>query len=174
MIVACTAKVGGIGYNGDIPWYVKDDLVRFRRVTTLAPCGKVNAVIMGRLTWDTLPNKPLKNRVNIVVTSKHDIKEGDVVIASSLNDALNKATNIENINKVFVIGGGKLYQEAISHNNCNRVYVTYVIPRTFIPMDTFFPIEFMHSNFTKESESVTYDNGDLQYTFATYIKHGLA
>ena len=172
IIVACTTKIGGIGYNGDIPWYIRDDMVHFRKITSLAPSGKTNAVIMGRLTWNSLPSKPLKNRVNIVVTSKHDMDVDLFLrVASSLDDALQQASNIPNIHKIFIIGGGKLYQDAIQHDLCNRVYVTYITPATFIPFDTFFPLEYMHSNFTKENESSTYNNGDIQYTFVTYIKN---
>ena len=65
LIVACDPK-GGIGYNNKLPWSkIEGDLPRFKQLTT----GKV--VMMGRNTWESLPNRPLPNRINVVVSRKH-------------------------------------------------------------------------------------------------------
>lgn len=64
LIIACDPK-GGIGYENKLPWSnIEGDLPRFKALTT----GKV--VFMGRNTWESLPTKPLPNRINIVITSK--------------------------------------------------------------------------------------------------------
>ena len=62
-LVVARAAGGAIGRDGDIPWFVPEDLAAFQRET------RGGAVIMGRKTWDSLPVKPLKGRLNIVVTS---------------------------------------------------------------------------------------------------------
>lgn len=62
-IMAAT-KDGLIGINEAIPWYIPEDLKMFKRLTTHG------IVIMGKSTWDSLPNKPLQNRLNVVLTHK--------------------------------------------------------------------------------------------------------
>ena len=56
---------GNIGYQGKIPWYIKEELQYFKQVT-----GN-NPIIMGRKTWDSLPKKPLPNRENLVISCKN-------------------------------------------------------------------------------------------------------
>ena len=61
-IVAVDAN-WGIGYNGQLLEHISDDLKRFKELTSN------NTVVMGRKTWESLPNKPLPNRFNVVLTS---------------------------------------------------------------------------------------------------------
>ena len=64
-IIVCTSEYNnlqGIGLDGKIPWHNKKDLEFFRNITTC------NYVLMGRKTWDSLPKKPLPNRINIIKT----------------------------------------------------------------------------------------------------------
>jgi dihydrofolate reductase len=69
LIVAAT-KTNGIGQNGHLPWRLPKELAYFSRVTTNAPAGSMNLVIMGRKSWESIPSKfrPLKERVNIVIS----------------------------------------------------------------------------------------------------------
>ena len=94
LIVACDPK-GGIGLDGKLPWTnIQGDLPRFKALTT----GKV--VIMGRNTYESLPVKPLPNRINVVVTSK--IIEGVKTIPNiSIMDSIN-------YKDAWIIGGAKL------------------------------------------------------------------
>lgn len=67
VVVAATSTSFGIGKNGDLPWKIMEDLAFFKNLTsaTLSP-PKVNAVIMGRKTWQSIPKKfrPLPGRLN--------------------------------------------------------------------------------------------------------------
>lgn len=69
LVVAATLT-NGIGQGSRLPWRLPQELSYFARVTTIAPDGKFNAVIMGRNTWESIPLKfrPLPNRLNIVVS----------------------------------------------------------------------------------------------------------
>lgn len=89
-----------IGREGDLCWHISDDLKRFRQLTM------GGAVIMGRKTWESLPVKPLKGRLNIVVSRNADIAEA--AVARSLEEALRLAEE----KKTFIIGGESLYREA--------------------------------------------------------------
>ena len=70
IIVAATLN-NGIGQNGRLPWRLSKEMQYFARVTSNAPEGSVNAVLMGRNTWESIPKKfrPLPKRVNVVVSS---------------------------------------------------------------------------------------------------------
>ena len=71
----------GIGYNNELLCSIKEDLERFKKLTTN------NVVVMGRKTWDSLPKKPLPNRTNVVVTNnvKNFFLKEDGTIYISLN-----------------------------------------------------------------------------------------
>lgn len=93
LIVAAT-KTNGIGQNGGLPWRLPKEMSYFARATTTAPEGRINAVIMGRNTWESIPKKfrPLKDRVNVVLTGKEGYDLGSYVgSVHSLYDSLSIA-----------------------------------------------------------------------------------
>jgi dihydrofolate reductase len=69
LIVAAT-KTNGIGKNGQLPWRLPKEMAYFARVTSHAPDGRTNAVIMGRNTWESIPLqfRPLKKRTNVIIS----------------------------------------------------------------------------------------------------------
>jgi hypothetical protein len=69
-IIVAATKTNGIGQNARLPWRIPKEIAYFSRVTSNAPEGYSNVVIMGRNTWESIPKKfrPLPNRVNIVVS----------------------------------------------------------------------------------------------------------
>ena len=69
----------GIGFNGDLLEHIPEDLKHFKQLTT------IKTIIMGRKTWESLPNKPLPDRLNIVVTSKERSFEEMTVFTSFVN-----------------------------------------------------------------------------------------
>lgn len=107
-IIVAIAKNGVIGKaNGEMSWHVKEEFKHFKDTTLGFP------IIMGRKTFETL-GKPLKGRLNIVVSKNKLYKTSydDVVIKSSIEEAIEycKALNPE---KIFIIGGGEIYKQAI-------------------------------------------------------------
>jgi dihydrofolate reductase len=106
-LVWAQAHDGVIGADGGMPWHVPEDLAHFRAVTGSSD------VIMGRRTWESLPPRfrPLPGRRNIVVTRSADEAVDGAQRAASLDDALALAESDE----VWIIGGGRLYAEAIHH-----------------------------------------------------------
>jgi|688.fasta_scaffold1058605_2 dihydrofolate reductase len=154
IIVACTAN-GGIGKNGIIPWNAPLDLKNFYNLTTFKPENKINVLIMGRRTYESIGNKPLKKRLNIVV-SKTLTSQNDVIIANDFNSALNICNDIIDIYKIFIIGGVELYKEALINDNCSKIHLTYI--KNNFDCDVFFPLELL-SNYKKTSiESNIIDN----------------
>jgi dihydrofolate reductase len=89
-ILACTHN-GGIGLNGKLPWRLKEDMKLFKTITTTIQNpndkGKLNAVIMGRKTWESIPMKfqPLPNRINIILSTTLNKKETEEIYNTDLN-----------------------------------------------------------------------------------------
>ncbi len=123
LIIACTFD-GGIGVSNTIPWNIKEEMALFKKITTDVNCYvKKNAVIMGRKTWDSLPARPLKNRINIIITSKPlfiDTNENDIFAFKSLDEAFDFCESNIYIDKVFVIGGKSLYDLCLTDNRYLR------------------------------------------------------
>jgi dihydrofolate reductase len=130
IIVAVDKKLG-IGKNGKIPWHLKADMGHFKEITSKTTSEKnKNAVIMGRITWDSLPNKfkPLPDRINVVL-SRHNqdlqLPKG-VIVVPSLDQALDLLAQVQDLEKVFIIGGAQLYKEAIEHPKFEKLYLTRI------------------------------------------------
>jgi dihydrofolate reductase len=105
-VVAAVARGGVIGRDGGLPWRLPEDLVRFRDLTT------GHAVVMGRRTWDSLPDRfrPLPDRRNVVVTRSPSWLDDGAERAGSLVEAVALLAAEE---RVFVIGGGAIFAEAL-------------------------------------------------------------
>lgn len=111
-LIAAVDFNGYIGYQGKIPWHISEELKYFKKVT-----GD-NPVIMGRNTWDSLPKKPLPNRENLIISrTKENCYK---CLDAALDYCYFKQKN------PFVIGGSKVYQDAIVHPNLKNIYLSVV------------------------------------------------
>ncbi|KAJ2920310.1 hypothetical protein MD484_g243, partial [Candolleomyces efflorescens] len=124
-IIVAATKSNGIGQAGKLPWRLPKEIKYFAQVTSNAPEGKHNAVIMGRNTWESIPKKfrPLPGRLNVVITSQVEYDSGvstddttsqtpKPFIANNLQSALARL-NDPNIHRAFIIGGAYLYRETL-------------------------------------------------------------
>ena len=94
IIAAMCEKTRGIGYQGTIPWKSKEDMSFFRTTTTDVPSDEyINAVIMGRKTFESLGSRPLKGRLNVILSRANSNK--DILLAKSLDDALEKISQYQ-------------------------------------------------------------------------------
>lgn len=117
---------GAIGKDNDIPWNAPEDLDFFRGETL------GGAVVMGRNTWESLPFKPLKNRLNIVVTAQSGL--GDVTV-SSVEDAI-QAGYDAGYQRIYSMGGASIYKAMMPL--ADRLLITEIDVEVEAP-DTFFP-----------------------------------
>jgi dihydrofolate reductase/thymidylate synthase len=144
IVVAHSSDQRGIGFQNQIPWKISKDMKRFKEITTQTnnPFCNQNAVIMGRKTYESLPpnQQPLKERLNIVISRNPDLKyDHDVIMATSLQHALELLKGVVNIDQIFVIGGESIYREAILMPNCEKIYATVIREPEDALYDTFFP-----------------------------------
>ncbi|KAI0118896.1 dihydrofolate reductase [Nemania sp. FL0031] len=172
LVVAATRNMG-IGLNGTLPWTgLKKEMAYFARVTKrlalpFNPDGgafsDMNAVIMGRKTWDGIPPKfrPLKGRLNIVISRSHTDLLAQLVNTNteaakvgSLEQAIQylKASGIgAPTSKVFVIGGAQIYAAALQLKEARRVLLTRVM--SDFECDTFFPLQLSEGSSETEASS---------------------
>jgi len=180
VIVATTPK-GGIGKDGHLPWKLPGDMAHFKKVTMSAPAGMMNAVVMGRKTWESIPEnfRPLPGRVNVVLTRKaaeadfSSMYPAGVLAAPSMGDALDQLRKRDDVSEVFAIGGESVYKEALEMPACARVFIT-MIAKDF-ECDAFFPpLDF--SAFKVSYHSKTQSHEELTYDFLVYdrIQEGVA
>jgi dihydrofolate reductase len=96
-----------IGKDNVLPWAIKEDMARFKKLTKGWPC------VMGRKTWESLPVKPLPGRLNVVISKTMNADgslPSDVRIFPSLSAATRNCSGYE---KVFIIGGETVYRQAL-------------------------------------------------------------
>ncbi|MDA1060209.1 MAG: dihydrofolate reductase [bacterium] len=137
-IIVAVDENNGIGKNGTLPWHFSKEMKYFKKATlhTEDP-DKQNMVVMGRKTWESIDTqyRPLKNRKNIVLTHDPDYKAEGAIIAQSLEEAFDLAD--EEIEKIFIIGGGKVFKDSLKHPKLLGIYLTRI--QSEYDCDTFFP-----------------------------------
>ena len=149
----------GIGFEGRLQITIHQDMRRFRELTA----GKT--VILGRKTLETFPGgRPLKNRRNLILTTRPDPIEGGETV-SSLEELFAALREGE---ETMVIGGERVYRQLLPW--CGRAYVTRTLLR--IPADAWFPDldEMPEWELVEEGEEQTSFN--LEFRFCTYKKKG--
>lgn len=159
-IIVAVDEKWGIGYKNELLVRIPADQRFFRETTT------GNVVIMGRKTLESFPGgQPLKNRTNIVITSKEDYQVKDAIVVHSVEEALEQVKDVPSEN-VYVIGGASIYEQMLSL--CDTAHVTKI--NYTYQADTYFPNldEMPEWQITGESEEQTYY--DLEYTFVRYEK----
>tara|TARA_B110000438_G_C15772188_1_gene632408 strand:+ start:683 stop:1177 length:495 start_codon:yes stop_codon:yes gene_type:complete len=129
---------GGIGKDGKLPWYIPEDLKKFKELTL------DSTIVMGRKTWESLPLKPLPKRQNIVLSKTQNY---DTVMCSSLGECM-EYLDTQNISKVFIIGGRSIYKLFFQH--ADFLHITK-IHSTINDINEYFPIDsdIIHSDFKK-------------------------
>ena len=159
-LIAAVDKNWAIGRNNKLLVSIPDDMKFFRETTT----GKV--VVMGRKTLESFPGKkPLKNRVNIVLTSDNSYQVDGAVIVHDM-DELHEELKKYDSQDIYVIGGESIYRQLL--DECDVAHITKI--DFFYEADAWFPNldEKEEWVVTSDSEEQTYF--DLEYYFYKYEK----
>ncbi len=155
MIISAIAALSEnrvIGRDNRLPWRLSVDLKRFKRLTTAHP------ILLGRKTFDSI-GKPLPGRTNIVITRQAEWCPAGVLVAHSLDEALEFARVQEGSEEVFIIGGAEIYRQSLAI--CDRLYLTMI--HREIEGDAFFP-PFGKEEF-RESARESGVEGEWDYSF---------
>jgi dihydrofolate reductase len=108
IIIAAVAENGVIGRDNTLPWSIREDLLRFKKLTMGFPC------IMGRKTWESLPRRPLPGRLNVILSASlaPGMTAAETRICAGLEEALGFCGGYE---KIFICGGASVYREALPY-----------------------------------------------------------
>lgn len=159
--MAAVAHGGVIGRDGGIPWHLPEDMARFRELTT------GHAVVMGRRTWDSLPERfrPLPSRRNVVVTRDPGWHGDGAERAGSIEEAL---ALLADAPRVFVIGGAEIY--AASLPLADELVLTEV--DLHVEGDTAFP-PFDRETFVETARERHVSASGIPFAFVTYARRDL-
>lgn len=150
ILIAAVAQNNVIGYKRKIPWHIPEDLKRFRQLTL------DHSIVMGRRTYESI-GKPLDRRRNLVLTKDPKFKSNGITVCHSLEEALEQCKDEE---QVYVIGGEKVYKEAILL--ATKLEITHINKR--YRGDAFFP-EIERVAWFPKRDKIIHGNG---YQFVTY------
>jgi len=158
-LLVAAAEKNEIGKNNQLLWHLPNDMKFFKNTTWAM------VVIMGRKTFESL-GKPLKGRMNIVITAQPGWKAENVTTANSLQDAIDKATKAS-YKEIFIIGGGEIYKQSMAI--ANSIYLTRV--HANFDADTFFPEinqeqwkQVSNENFSKDGKHI------FDYSFQKWVR----
>jgi dihydrofolate reductase len=166
VLIAGVADNGVIGQGGTMPWRLKSDMRHFRNATLGRP------VVMGRKTYLSLSIKPLPRRTNIVVSRDTSFTATGVLVASSVEAALQAAHGDalrRGVAEIFVIGGAEIYAQTMPLANRLEITQIHASPdgeARFPPID---PALWRES--ARESHPAGADD-DAAFDFVSYAKAG--
>ena len=157
-LIVAVDKNWAIGMDNKLLVSIPQDMKFFRETTK----GKV--VAMGRKTLESFPGgQPLKNRVNVVLTSDKKYNVKGTVVVHSIDEMVEELKKY-NDEDIFVIGGESIYRQLLTY--CKTAYITKIDHA--YQADTFFPDldQDPQWQMTKISDEQTYF--DLEYVFTIY------
>src|SRR3989344_4691604 len=157
IVVAISRDRHAIGNRGKLLWHIPEDMKRFKHLTMGHP------VIMGRKTVESIlgysGGKPLPGRTNIIITRNPSYAHEEIIVVSSLEEALEKARQLDS-EEIHIGGGSEIYAQVLPL--VDKLYLTLVDDEP--EADTFFPD---YSEFTKVVETEPRDHNGLAYTWLT-------
>lgn len=126
-IILALDSENGLWKNWDLAWKIREDMIHFSEITTW---NKKNAVIMGRKTWNSIPEKykPLPNRINCILSTKFIWENTSWKIRkfSSLENAITNLKQDDNIEQIFIIWWSELYNNVLKSEYLDKIYLTRV------------------------------------------------
>lgn len=158
-IIAAVAKNGVIGKDGKLPWSLKKDMARFKRLTLS------HTVVMGANTYREI-GRPLPDRFNIIVSSTLNVNAENAVTLKSLSAAIEYSKRARGEKEIFILGGERLFAEALEI--ADKLYITH-LDRDF-DGDKYFPP--IPDCFTLEKQTNISDGG-IDTCFCEYARKRL-
>jgi len=132
-IIVATDKNGGIGYNNKLPWDFKLDTKYFQNkitINSIFPLINKNIIIIGYKSFIEFNKNNLENIIIYVIARDIEILNSsnsnkDIIYFNSFNEAIEKSKELL-YSDIWVLGGKKIYEEALSHSLCDKIYLTLI------------------------------------------------
>lgn len=155
-VIVAVDQNWAIGKDGDQLVYLKEDLKRFRTLTS------GHTVILGRKTLATFPGgRPLKNRRNLILSRNPQFQAEGAEVFSSVEELVQKADK-----DAFVIGGASVYEQLLPY--CDTAYITKI--HAAFPADTYFPDLDKSEEWKVREESESVEQDGISYHYVTYSR----
>jgi dihydrofolate reductase len=154
-VICAIAQNRAIGKNNQLLWHIPEDFKHFKETTSGHP------IIMGQRTYESI-GRPLPNRTNIIITDDQSYQVEGCVIAHSIEEAIEKASAVDQ-DEIFFIGGGMIYRQAVPI--ADKLYLTIVEGE--FEADTFFP---EYAEFTKIVSERESSDEKHRYKFVELVR----
>ena len=173
LIILATDLNNWVWKNNDLCWRLGQDLKYFKKITTTTKdLAKLNAVIMWRKTWESIPSKfrPLPKRINCILSRSlkyEDINskiDNFVLHFNDFEHCLKELSKKENVENIFLIGWASLYNQFINHPKLEKIYLTKVLDK--FDCDVFF--NWIPDNFVLEEYSDDLEENWIKFRFEVY------
>jgi dihydrofolate reductase len=166
-LIVAYDKNGAIGTStsNSIPWHVPEDLAHFRQITTETPNS---VIVMGRKTFESIGSKPLKDRIHIVLTKNHALKNSnrpDIIFAEDYN--MPYLFEKFKDHRIFIIGGREIYD--MFFDICKVIHISMIHVES--GGDVLFPRTIDETLFdVTKSEILVSRVNETKYEFFTFTK----
>lgn len=160
-LIVAKAQNDAIGKDNDLLWRIRDDLKRFKKLTSH------HVVIHGRKSYESI-GKPLPNRSNIVITRSKSYQAPGAFVCHTFDEAIDLAKKLEHHGEIFVIGGAEIYRQSLPH--VNRIYISEV-KADFPDADVFFPkLNYDNWNCVEKQEFQKSEFNEFDFDFLIWEK----
>jgi dihydrofolate reductase len=155
-IIVAIAENNGIGKNNQLLVHLPEDLKWFKRIT------QGHKVIMGKLTYFSLPKRPLPGRTNVVLSDIPGEQIDGCLMAYSIPDVIEQCDQNQ---ESFIIGGASVYRQCLPHTQ--KLYITKI--HASLEADTFFPeIDPLQWEIVESEKHYADEKHPFAYTFVIY------
>lgn len=155
LVAACSAN-RVIGVDNQIPWHLAEDFAFFKDYTSGKP------VIMGRKTWDSLPKKPLPNRLNMVITRQAHFGALGAQVYGDVYAALAQCAGVP---EVIIMGGEQIYCQTLPLATDLRLTEIAI----HVQGDAYFPM-FDRQDWQEVSRTHHVSEKNIAFDFVHYIR----
>lgn len=166
-IIVAIAENYAIGCHNKLPWHLPADLKHFKELTT------GHTIVMGRLTFESLPNGALPNRENIVLSRTYTSdkiskkRNAKAKICNSIDNLLEELSTRSPLfdEQIFIIGGSSVYEQFM--DKADAMYITWI--HAEVEADTFFPkIDFSKWKEISRANHKADEKNQYDYSFVEY------
>ncbi|MDP2090520.1 MAG: dihydrofolate reductase [Candidatus Gracilibacteria bacterium] len=172
-IILAVDEKNGILKRNTVSWNLPSDMKYFKKITSeTSDLAKMNAVIMGRVTWFSISSKfrPLPDRINCILS--RELKQNDigsevddfVLYFNSLEHCLSELESKQNIENIFIIGGADLYNQVLTNPMLDKIYMTKIKG----DVDCDVSLNKIPHNFIVESYTDWEIENNIEYSFWVY------
>jgi len=172
MILAVDEK-NGLWIKWDLAWKISEDMKYFKETTTnTKDLAKLNAVVMWKVTWESIPSKfrPFSNRINCILSrsitqeSINSKIDDFVLYFNSIDSCIDELLQKDNLESIFVIGWANIYNQFLSYPKLDEIYLTQI--KWDHNCDVFF--DWVPKDFVLKSETEMFEENGIEFKYLVY------